>query len=98
HRVSHPLPTRRSSDLSERALSAGSLAEICFIAANETWQLMPYRQAVLWRINSRDRPRLQTVSGLARLADDSPNTVWLKPLGRFLDRKRTRPNSSHVKN
>src|SRR5690606_32504628 len=61
-------PWRALAHLTERLLTAGSRSEICFILANETWHLMPFRQAVLWRIDSRDRPRLHTVSGLPRLA------------------------------
>ena len=80
-------PWRALAQLHDRALAARSLSELCFIAVNETWQLMPHRQAVLWRINSRDRPRLRTVSGLAQLAEDSPNTVWLRRLGRHLHRR-----------
>jgi hypothetical protein len=80
-------PWRALAQLHDRALAARSLPELCFIAVNETWQLMPHRQAVLWRINSRDRPRLRTVSGLAQLAEDSPNTVWLRRLGRHLHRR-----------
>ena len=77
-------PWHALAHVSERALAAQSVPELCFIAANETWQLMPYRQAVLWRMNSRDEPTLRTVSGLAQLAEDSPNTVWLRRFGRFL--------------
>jgi hypothetical protein len=80
-------PWQALARLMERALSARSLPEICFIAANETWQVMPFRQAVFWRISSRGLPKLQTVSGLARLAEDSPNTVWLRRLGVLLYRR-----------
>ncbi|NLD55180.1 MAG: HlyD family efflux transporter periplasmic adaptor subunit [Burkholderiaceae bacterium] len=83
-------PWRALAHLTERLLTAGSRSEICFILANETWHLMPFRQAVLWRIDSRDRPRLHTVSGLPRLAEDSPNTVFLKRLGRYLHRRNPR--------
>ena len=72
--------------LVERALAARSVPEICFIAANQTWQLMPFRQAVVWRINARGVPKLHTVSGLSRLGEDSPNTVWLRRLGGYLHR------------
>ena len=80
-------PWHALAHVTERALAARSLPELCFIAANETWQLMPYRQAVLWRMTSRDVPKLRTVSGLAQLADDSPNTVWLRRFGDFLHRR-----------
>jgi hypothetical protein len=83
-------PWQALANLMERAHSARSLPELCFIAANETWQLVPFRQAVFWRISSRGLPKLQTVSGLARLAEDSPNTVWLRRLGVLLHRRAAR--------
>ncbi|MGE0312666.1 MAG: efflux RND transporter periplasmic adaptor subunit [Lautropia sp.] len=70
--------------LHERARAARNLAELCFVIANETWQLLPYRQGIVWRVGSNGRIRLQTVSGLAQLGEDSPNTVWLKALGAHL--------------
>lgn len=79
-------PWQALAHLVERTLAARTVPEICFIAANQTWQLMPFRQAVVWRINSRDVPKLHTVSALSRLAEDSPNTVWLRRLGGFLHR------------
>ncbi len=69
--------------LEERARAARTLAELQFTIANETFQLYPYRQAVLWALDD-GRARLRTVSGLAQLADDSPYTVWLRRLGRWL--------------
>ena len=82
-----PSPWQQLAQLQQRALAANRVAELAFIAVNETWQLMPYRQAVLWRFDARDRPALQAVSGLARLAEESPNTIWLKRLGRWLARR-----------
>lgn len=72
--------------IEEGARAAADIAGLGFVVANETWQLMPYRQAIVWRATPADKPRLQAVSGLARLAEDSPNTVWLKALGRHLAR------------
>jgi hypothetical protein len=80
-------PWQALAHLVASAQAARSVPEIGFIAANQTWQLMPFRQAVLWRISARGVPKLQTVSALARLAEDSPNTVWLRRLGGFLHRR-----------
>jgi len=80
-------PWRALAHLNDRLLAARSVHEICFIAVNGSWQLLPHRQAVLWRMNSRGKPRLQTISGLAQLTEDSPNTVWLRRLGSFLHRR-----------
>ncbi len=72
--------------LEERARQAKSVPELIFSLTNETWQVMPYRQAVMWQIMG-GKPRLRMVSGLAQLSEDSPNTVWLKQLGRELDKR-----------
>lgn len=71
--------------LQERARAARSLRELWFTIANETWQLLPYSQAYLWQTDG-GAARLRTVAGLAQLAEDSPLTVWLRRLGRWLDR------------
>lgn len=71
--------------LQERARAARSLRELWFTIANETWQLLPYSQAYLWQADG-GKPRLRTAAGLAQLAEDSPLTVWLRRLGRWLDR------------
>jgi multidrug resistance efflux pump len=70
--------------LEERARSAKSVPELLFSLANETWQVMPYRQAMVWK-QVQGAGRLSTISGLAQLAEDSPFTVWLKRLGRWFE-------------
>jgi multidrug resistance efflux pump len=55
---------------------ASSMAVIEFIATNDTWRIVPYRQAALWRIDSAGRAQLQLVSGLADLGGDSPYRQW----------------------
>ena len=69
--------------LQERTRLARTLPELMFSLANETWQLLPFRQAFVWQSRS-GKPLLHTVSGLARLGDDSPLTVWLQALGRWI--------------
>lgn len=59
---------------SQRALDA---AELGFIIANETWQLLPYRQAAVFHIDRLGQPVLKTVSGLASLNEETPFTLWL---------------------
>lgn len=56
---------------------ADSERAIEFIAANDTWRLLPYRQAVLWRAGTSLLPTARLVSGLADLAADSPLRQWL---------------------
>ena len=49
-----------------------------FIAANDTWRILPYRQAALWRNDPMGKPHVRTVSGLADLEGDSPYRQWLE--------------------
>lgn len=74
--------------LEERAREAASLAELIFSIANETWQLLPYRQGMVWSVQGRVS-KLRMVSGLAQLAEDTPLTVWLRRLGVELSRRVT---------
>ncbi len=80
---------RTLAELGERLRRARAPAEIGFVLANETWRLLPYRQGVVWRTRGSGRDaasRLMTVSGLATLADETPNTIWLKKMGRWMAR------------
>ena len=70
--------------LEERARAAKKPGHLVFVIVNETYQLLPYRQAIVWEINAAKQTKLRMVSGLAKLADDSPNTVFLKRLGKEL--------------
>ena len=62
--------------LSRRAREAGP-GELPFIMANETRQLLPYRQAVFWEVKD-GRTRLEAVSGLAAPDRNSPFAFWMK--------------------
>jgi multidrug resistance efflux pump len=73
--------------LQQRAVSVGDVRELAFVVANETYQLLAYRQAFLWVQSAAGKPQLHTVSGLANLAEDSPFTVWLKKLGLTIAQK-----------
>ncbi len=48
-----------------------------FIAVNDTWRVMPYRQASLWRTGNDKKPSVKLVSGLADLPGDSVFRQWL---------------------
>jgi multidrug efflux pump subunit AcrA (membrane-fusion protein) len=67
-------------DLSRRAREAGSEAEMGFLLVNDTLQLVPYRQAALWRA---DRG-LQALSGLVQPEANAPYAQWLKAVTRHL--------------
>ncbi len=59
---------------------AESPSAIEFIAVNDSWRIIPYRQAILWRPNAQGRAQLQLVSGLADLGDDSPFRQWFNQI------------------
>lgn len=67
--------------LEQRAQQMRTLPELGFVIVNETWQLLPYRQAALFLAEQGERARLAQISNLATLGEDSPFTVWLKRLG-----------------
>lgn len=74
---------RQYAYLLERVRRTRNLKELHFSLANEVYQLFPYTQSYVWRLKA-GKPRLTTVSGLAKLGEDSPLTTWLLRLGRWL--------------
>lgn len=66
------------------ARQAESEAAVQFIAVNDTWRIVPYRQALLWRPDGLARPALRLVSGLADVAGDSPYRQWVNDALRHL--------------
>lgn len=67
--------------LGKRAREANSLAELGFVAVNESHALLPYRQAALW-LNG-DRPgtgQVQALSGVASIEGNAPYVMWLGQL------------------
>lgn len=51
--------------------------ELPYVMVNETSELFPYRQAVLWR---KEPARLVAASGVASLDKNSPYALWLMPM------------------
>lgn len=66
--------------LQSRARQAPTRQELLFLVANETWRLVPYRQAFVFVADAGGRWRLEIVSGLAALEDDTPFTLFLNRL------------------
>lgn len=56
---------------------AASESAVEFIAVNDSWRIVPYRQAVLWRLDANGNPTLRLVSGLADVAADTPYRQWI---------------------
>ncbi|MBV5327340.1 MAG: hypothetical protein JZU65_06835, partial [Chlorobium sp.] len=71
--VRHDLIT----SLEARARAANTLAELGFSIANDSYALLEFRQALVFKENAVTS-RLLTVSGLARPAVDSPYLIWLQ--------------------
>lgn len=65
------------SQLEARSRAALNLKELCFSIANDSYSLLAFRQALVFT-GEGDDSRLHTVSGLAKLAEDSPYLLWLK--------------------
>ncbi|MEI6721797.1 MAG: HlyD family efflux transporter periplasmic adaptor subunit [Betaproteobacteria bacterium] len=63
----------------ERCRAAPTVEALAFTIANETFQVVPYRQALVWR-QGLAGPDLMAVSGLVSLPEDSPFTVWVRRL------------------
>lgn len=62
--------------LEARARAANNVAELGFSIANDSYNLVGFRQALVFAGGGKDG-RLLTVSGLARPTEDSPYLVWL---------------------
>ena len=63
---------------------AASERAVEFIAVNDSWRILPFRQAVLWRVDAAGKPSLRLVSGLADLPADSPYRQWMNQVLRQL--------------
>ncbi|MEN5084548.1 HlyD family efflux transporter periplasmic adaptor subunit [Bosea sp. TWI1241] len=62
----------------ERKARAAALDELGFLIVNETYGLVPYRQAWLWR--GAPRPAVIAVSAVAQVDRQAPLIVWLGKL------------------
>lgn len=71
--------------LTARAMQAQKPADLKFIIANETIQLVPYRQAAFFNVKPNGTPYLACASGLVSVAESSPYTVWLNELAASFD-------------
>lgn len=65
----------------ERRARQAPLHELPYVLVNETAELLPYRQAVLWRT---DLNQIESVSGIAKPELNSPYSLWLKPVFQYI--------------
>ncbi|WP_394754208.1 efflux RND transporter periplasmic adaptor subunit [Crenothrix sp.] len=61
----------------ERRARLAPADELPFVIVNETTELLPYRQAILWQ---KDQAKLEAASGVAKPEKNSPYALWLKPV------------------
>lgn len=69
-------------NLGQRARAARTPAELGFVIVNETLQLLPYQQAVLWRGDGSGQ--VAALSGVPLVDRTVPYVQWLTALGRHL--------------
>jgi multidrug resistance efflux pump len=69
--------------LRDRALEAESLRALAFSIANDSYAVIPFRQALVFADRGTD-VELLCVSGLARPEEDTPYLVWLSRAMRWL--------------
>lgn len=67
-------------DLISRARRSETEAELDFLLLNESRNLAPYRQAVLWRQSNQSL----AMSGLISVDKNAPYTLWVRQVTRYL--------------
>lgn len=76
-------------DLSRRARHARDMAELSFMAANDTHTLAPYRQAALWAEDAG----LRALSGVVQIEANAPYAQWLDRVFRHVNIEGKRPHA-----
>jgi Biotin-lipoyl like/HlyD family secretion protein len=66
----------------ERRARQAPAKELPYVLVNETAELIPYRQAVLWR---KDIAKIEAVSGVAKPEHNSPYSLWLKAVFKYIE-------------
>jgi HlyD family secretion protein len=67
-------------ELGRKARHAQGQAELDFLLVNETTQLVPYRQSVLWLAGSG----VEALSGLVQPEANAPYTLWVTQVAKYL--------------
>lgn len=76
-------------DLSRRSRHARDLAELAFMAVNDTHALAPYRQAALWFEDAG----LRALSGVVQIETNAPYAQWLERVFRHVSIENKRPHA-----
>ena len=73
--------------LNQRLIQAESLQELGFIIANDSWQVLKFRQAAVYLPVAGGRLKLSAVTGLTPTKEATPFTLWLDRVQRHLLKK-----------
>lgn len=68
----------------EQARKAETLRDLAFVMVNDSRRVLSYRQAVLYRLNAVDQPRIERASNVSDLDPNAPGVVWLTRLAEWL--------------
>lgn len=77
----------RLLSLSRSARHAEKPEDIFFLSVNETHQLIPYDQAVIWLNKGWGKSRIKAISGIANFEQNTPKIVWLSKLSGYLSKE-----------
>lgn len=70
--------------LNQRLITAETVQELGFVIANDTWQVLKYRQVSVYLPNKLGKPELVAVTGLTPTKEATPFTLWLNRVNRGL--------------
>jgi Biotin-lipoyl like/HlyD family secretion protein len=68
-------------ELERRLRQVDDLHVLAYQLVNDTHELVPYRQAILWQQAANGSKRLLAVSGLATADANAPFTLWMQAVG-----------------
>lgn len=91
-------PLAATLQLEARSRAVLTEHELLFVVANETWQLVPFRQAAVFRCDLLGKLRLKAVSALAAVEEGAPYAQWLAAVAAALwPRVKNAPRAITVK-
>lgn len=70
--------------LNQRLIQAENLQELGFIIANDTWQVIKFRQASVYLASGGGGVKLKAVTGLTPTKEATPFTLWLDRVQKHL--------------
>lgn len=74
----------------EQARKAESTRDLSFVMVNDSRRVLTYRQAVFYRLDAVDEPRIENASNVSDLDANAPEVVWLNRLAGWLHESQPR--------